>query len=171
MRPPAGARVDSLRDERHYVAGLDAASGAIGVELSESTLLPDGFRPMVWLTLEERNVWASWLEPKAWGPATGDDTADNAAQTLYTRGLAAFAVEIVPTSRVTELGGFEWSELLAYEPVALQYGSFSGRTAHTYFDDAPTAIVWNDEFAVRVAGCVTRTDIVAVLEGLELSPP
>jgi hypothetical protein len=168
VRPPPGARLETVRDERRYVDGVGGASETLGLALAESTLLPDGFRPMLWSILEERDPWPAWIEGWASGPAVGPTRAQKGVQIVYTRGLAAFEVEIVPAAGLTTLGDFDWSGLLSHKAVTLQYGSFRGRSAHTFFDDAPSAIAWNDDFAVRVRGCITRLETVAVLEGLTL---
>ncbi len=168
--PPAGARLETFEPgDPAFVDGLEEAAERIGVALPASTLDPDGYSVAAVVTTTSPGVPASWINPRAAG--LGPTTAARQDDTLLlfnSKGLSSYTIEIVATQDRTTLGGWSWEELFGHATVELQYGLFAGCTAHTWYGEGPTAVVWDDDYVVRVSGGLTRTEAVSVLEGLEL---
>ena len=166
--PPAGARLESFESgDPAFVGGLEEAAERIGVALPASTLDPDGYDVAAVATTASPGVPASWIDLKAAGPSMGA-RHDDALLLVYAKGLSSYTIEIVATQDRTALGGWSWEDLFGHATVELQYGLFAGRTAHTWYGQGPTAVVWDDDYVVRVSGGLTRTEAVSILEGLEL---
>ncbi|HSL95703.1 MAG TPA: hypothetical protein VLA35_07295, partial [Thermoleophilia bacterium] len=115
---------------------------------------------------------AVWVAPRAGSPRSDGLTlpgrTPNAALLLYAKGLSSYTIEIVAGGSWTTPMDPGWNDLFGQQTVDLQYGQFAGRTAQTWYGDGPTAVVWNDDYAVRVSGGLTRTEAISILEGLEL---
>jgi hypothetical protein len=166
--PPAGARlVESTIGDPEIVGGVDEAAERVGVALPRSTLDPDGYRLVAVGVTATRGAPAVWVEPRAAWPAALD-AAPNAAVLVYAKGLSSYTIEIVAGGPWTMSGDRPWTSLFGYRPAELQYSHFAGRTAHTWYGQGPTAVVWDDDYAVCVSGGLTRTEAIGVLEGLEL---
>jgi hypothetical protein len=170
--PPAGVRVErSASGDPQIVGGLDEAAERVGVALPSSTLDPDGYELVAVGVTQIATAPAVWVAPRASGRAEGPypgEAAPNAAVLLYAKGLSSYTIEIVTGRRRTTPIDPGWNDLFGHLTVDLQYGVFAGRTAQTWYGDGPAAVVWNDDYVVRVSGGLTRTEAISILEGLEL---
>ncbi len=170
--PPAGARLERFEPgDPEIVGGLDEAAELLGVALPASTLDPDGYALVAVGVTQIGSAPAVWVAPRASGRAEGPypgEAAPNAAVLLYAKGLSSYTIEIVAGSRRTTPIDPGWNDLFGHLTVELQYGVFAGRTAQTWYGDGPAAVVWNDDYVVRVSGGLTRTEAISILEGLEL---
>jgi len=168
---PAGARLESFESvDPEIVGGLDEAAERLGVALPASTLDPDGYDLVAVGVTQVRSAPAVWVASRAGGRAEGPypgEAVPNAAVLLYAKGLSSYTIEIVAGGSWTTPIDPGWNDLFGRLTVELQYGLFAGRTAQTWYGDGPTAVVWNDDYAVRVSGGLTRTEAISILEGLE----
>jgi outer membrane lipoprotein-sorting protein len=178
--PPAGAAVERRESRDPRIAPpRELAEGRLGAELPDYTLDPDGYVLVSAATTAARDVPASWADPPADAPGELDAPAgapgeaagprdDDTLLLCYSRGLSSYTIEIVASGDRVTAAALRWEDLLGHQAVELQYGLFAGRQAHTWYGEGPTAVVWDDDYAVRVSGGLTRTEAVSILEGLEL---
>ena len=170
--PPADARVETFGSgDPEIVGGLEEAAERIGVALPESTLDPDGYELVAIGVTRVTTAPAVWVAPRASGRVESpsmEELGPNTTILLYAKGLSSYSIEFVAEGRRATPIDPGWADLFGHQPVELQYGLFAGRTAHTWYGQGPTAVVWDDDYLVRVSGGLTRTEAVSILEGLEL---
>ena len=149
------------RDTR-YFGSLAAAAAAAGFSPVTSTLAPDGYRLAAAGVSDARSL--------------GGFQAAPAKQTrrldlLYVRDLSAFSVSQIPATdlaagRLTAAAA--GAGQLAYQATPVQYGTFAGGRAQTWFSrQGPTLLLAGNGYAVLVSGDLTRQELLDLSEGFE----
>ncbi len=171
--PPAGARLESFESgDPEIVGDLDEAAERLGVALPASTLDPDGYDLVAVGVTRIGSAPAVWVAPRAAGErrvrtrAQPPRTPPCSSTPRASRRTPSRSSPAAPGRRRSTPAGTTSS---GTRRSSCTYGLFAGRTAHTWYGaDGPAAVVWDDGYAVRVSGGLTRTEAISVLEGLEL---
>ena len=165
--PSAPARADRLvvpeggRGTRYY-GSLAAAVTAAGFKPVTSTLAPDGYRLAAAGVSEARSLGGFRAAPAK---------RARRLDLLYVRGLSAFSVSQLPATdavarRLSEAAA-EAGEL-AYQSTPVQYGTFAGDKARTWFSrQGPTLLLAGNGYAVLVSGGLTRQELLDLSEGFQ----
>ena len=90
---------------------------------------------------------------------------------LYVRDLSAFSVSQIPA---TDLAAGRLSAAaakageLAYQSAPVQYGTFAGSQAQTWFSrEGPTLLLAGNGYAVLVSGGLARQELLDLSEGFQ----
>ena len=167
---PEGAEVETASEYEHFTTP-DGLAAQVGYEPFLPSALPDGSVPA-----------AASTQPDPWGPYTWffpishpwvdlSKLPDNQVRLYYHRGYDWFTVTERP--RAGGIGNSVTRELdrrpgYAYRKTVLTAGAFAGRTARTWMGDGAILYVQNATYAVEISGDLTRSELLAVAESLQL---
>ena len=150
-----------------YVPALPAAAAAAGFTPVVSGLAPDGFVQAAVATAPSGDAPVSW-QPD--GPANGRSQIVQ----LYLRGLTWFEVRQVGRGPEDESAALAHAVQtaratgLSFQQTQLQYGTFAGRQASTWYaPSGPTLLVGDGRRAVYVTGTLTRQELLSLAEGFK----
>ena len=165
--PSAPAPADRLvvpeggRDTR-YFESLVAAAAAAGFSPVTSTLAPDGYRLAAAGVSDAHSLGGFQAAPAR---------RARRLDLLYVRDLSAFSVSQVPAADLAagrlSTAAAEAGEL-AYQSTPVQYGTFAGGRAQTWFSrQGPTLLLAGNGYAVLVSGGLTRQELLDLSEGFQ----
>jgi hypothetical protein len=143
-----------------YFESLAAASAAAGFVPVASTLAPDGYRLAAAGVSDGRSIGGFRAAPSR---------RARRLDLLYVRDLSAFTVSQLPMTdisagRVASAAADAGS--LAYESAPVQYGTFAGAQAQTWFSPrGPSMLLAGNGYGVVVWGGLTRGELIALSEG------
>ena len=175
---PAGQRVTTKTDGTfRYERSAAAAGRTAGYAPLVSALAPDGFALKAVATAGTMGAPRDWLVPDGHGVPGGRRDGQRQVAQLYARGLSWFTVQQLGPRAAAKSAAYLRDTLasiatdkLSFETTTLQYGTFAGATAYTWYEaTGPTLFVSDLRHIVYVTGALTRQEVIAFAEGLK--PP
>jgi hypothetical protein len=175
--PSPGWRAVQTQQDRtfSYTSDLAEAGRVAGFEPLEPTLIPDGFALRAVATAALMGAPLGWLSDRPGSPPLDLGSGERQVALLYTRGLSWFTVqELGPKAAQASTASIRHAlsraspDKLAFQASPLQYGSFAGKTAYTWYEKSgPTLLVNDDRHVAFATGALTRRELISLAEGLD----